>query len=77
MNNTTTATPVPGAVAVLSLETLPDGVQVVTVPCDDYAAVKALPVAIELGGVRYGRTGWNSDTHVAYYRNDATFAIAS
>lgn len=76
MNTTQTANTIPGAVAVLSLETLPDGVQVVTVPCADYDAVQALPRAIELGGVRYGRTGWNSDRFIAYFRSDATIATA-
>lgn len=64
------------AVAVLALETLPNGVKVVTTPCADYQALAALPQAIELEGARYGRTGWNSDRKIAYFRSDATFATA-
>jgi len=32
-----------------------------------YAQVKALPKVIEIDGRVYGRTGWSSDTHKAYY----------
>jgi len=32
-----------------------------------FAQVKALPKVIEIEGRVYGRTGWNSDTHKAYY----------
>lgn len=76
MNTTHTANAVSSAIAVLSLETLPDGVQVVTVPCADFAALEALPQAIELEGQHYGRTGWNSDRFVAYFRSDKAVATA-
>jgi len=32
-----------------------------------YAQVMRLPSVIEIEGRLYGRTGWNSDTHKAYY----------
>jgi hypothetical protein len=72
--NDMTAKPIDNAVEILTAATLPDGVKVVTVPCEDYAALKALPKAIEYKGDIYGRSGWNSDTCVAYYRTDKAVA---
>lgn len=55
-------------------ETLPDGVKVIVVTCPDFDALTALPMALYYRGEIYGRTGWNSDTQVAYYRSDAEVA---
>lgn len=63
-----------GVIRVLGHEQLPNGVQVVTVPCNDYSDLYRLPPAVEYKGVRYGMTGWNSDRHVAYFRTDANLA---
>ena len=57
-----------------SNERMPDGVQVATVSCSDYATFNSLPAAIEVKGLTLGLTGWNSDSNVAYYRSDAHFA---
>ena len=57
-------------------ETLPDGVQVVTTDCDDYAHLRELPFALSFRGELYGRTGWNSDRNIAYYRTDAASGLA-
>jgi hypothetical protein len=46
-------------------------------PCQDYDALTLLPVAIEFEGRRYGRTGWNSDRHVAYYSTRQAFAVGA
>jgi hypothetical protein len=65
------------AVRVLGRETLPNGVQVLTVPCSEaYETFKTLPVALDFEGARYGKTGFNSDARVAYYRTDAALAWA-
>ena len=62
------------AVPVLEAQTLPNGVQVLLVPCGDYDAMRHLPGAVVYKGRRYGKTGWNSDSFVAYYRTDAALA---
>jgi len=59
------------ALIVKSVETLPDGVKVVTLDCRDWAAFGQSPSALEYDGEVFGRTGWNSDTHIVYYRTDA------
>lgn len=55
-----------GGVVVLEHQCLPDGVNVLIVPCAGY----------ESDGKVYGYTGWNSDRNVAYYRNDAMIALS-
>ena len=69
-----TAQPV-NALPIIEAQTLPNGVKVLLVPCIDYDALRALPAAVAFEGVKFGRTGWNSDSHVAYYRNDALIAL--
>jgi len=66
-----TAKPLENALIVKSVETLPDGVKVVTLDCRDWAAFGQSPSALEYDGEVFGRTGWNSDTHIVYYRTDA------
>lgn len=63
------ATRLDDTVEVLYTNTCPDGNKFVVVPCADYDELRKLPKAIEFNGERYGRTGWNSDTCAAYYRN--------
>jgi len=63
-----------GGVVVIRAETLPDGVRVLVVPCGDY---ERMPQAVEHGGRLYGRTGWDSDRMVAFYRTDAAVARPS
>jgi len=62
------------ALAIRNFETLPDGVRVLMTDCADYEALKALPTAIEFNNETYGRTGWNSDRKIAYFRTDAKTA---
>jgi hypothetical protein len=66
-----TAKPLENALIVKSVETLPDGVKVVTLDCRDWAAFGQSPSALEYDGEVFGRTGWNSDKHIVYYRTDA------
>jgi len=63
------------AVRVLSVEQLPDGVTVLLVPCADHSEFRRLPHVVSRDGTYYGRTGWNSDREVAYFRDDAEVAI--
>ncbi len=63
------------AVTVLEAQLLPDGVRVLLVPCNQVDDMRALPKAVTFEGRRYGKTGWNSDSLVAYYRDDARFAV--
>lgn len=65
-----------GGVVVIRAETLPDGVQVLVVPCGEHAEdYERMPQAVEHGGLLYGRTGWDSDKLVAFYRTDAVVAL--
>jgi len=45
-------------------------------PDDPYSAFKALPdvIEFEFNGRKYGKTGFNSDTNVAYYSTGAKIA---
>ena len=58
-----------------SQETLPDGVKVLISACVDYNDFKRLPKVVSCEDVLYGKTGWNSDKYIAYYRNDAKIAL--
>ena len=69
------AAEVKGSVKVSSHETLPNGVKVLMVKLEDgYSSFKKLPAALEFDGSTYGKTGWNSDRMIAYYRDDALIA---
>ena len=68
------AKPINGLV-VLEHQCLPDGVNVLIVPCAGYEGVQQLPKVVECEGTVYGYTGWNSDRNVAYYRDDAMLAF--
>jgi len=70
------ARPVQNAITIRSAQTLPDGVQVVQLDVADYMDFIRSPHAIEYDGQVYGRSGWNSDRHVVYYRSDVLPAIA-
>jgi len=62
-------------VVVLEHQYLPDGVNVLIVPCKGYEEVQDLPKVVECEGTVYGYTGCNSDCNIAYYRDDAMIAI--
>jgi hypothetical protein len=57
-------------IPLLQIEQLPDGVEVAIVSCQDHDAFTALPGGLEVLGRIYGKSGWNSDRNVAYYRTD-------
>jgi hypothetical protein len=56
---------------------LHEGIGYLEVPIIDYDTVKALPAALSFEGRRYGKTAWNSDRCVAYYRTDRSFATVT
>ncbi|MAL83158.1 MAG: hypothetical protein CMF11_02225 [Idiomarina sp.] len=59
----------------ISFGTLPDGVKYLEVAgFDGPDGYRALPRVVKLKGERYGRTGWDSDRKVAFYRTDAPMA---
>ena len=70
------AKPVQNAITVRSAETLPDVAKVVMIDVADYIDYIRTPHAIEYDGEIYGRSGWNSDKHVVYYRTDKLTAFA-
>jgi hypothetical protein len=61
---------------VSALAALPDGTTAAVVPCSDHEMFESLPPALEIAGDLYGKTGWNSDRGVAYYRTDAIMGRA-
>lgn len=63
------------AVTVAAVEVLPNGVKAAMVQVDSAKDYLKQPKAIEIDGVVYGKTGWNSDSMVAYYRTDAVVAM--
>jgi len=67
-----------GAARIIESQTLDaeTGLRCIIAPCADYQELKRLPSAVIFEGRLYGRTGWNSDRHVAYYRTDAPVAMA-
>ena len=71
----TTAKKLSDSIRVIEAYTLPDGVNFVSVPCADYAALKDLPDAISYECQLYGWTGWDSDRCVAFYKTDRAFAF--
>ena len=69
-----TANPINNAVEVLSSYSM-DGHFWLTTPCDGYDALKALPFALSFEGREYCRSGWNSDSNIAYYTTARKYAI--
>jgi len=55
-------------------ERLLEMVRVIETDCSDHDVFSALPRVVEMGGIVYGLTGWDSDHGVAFYRNDAVTA---
>ena len=65
---------VENSVIVNTVETLPTGVKVLIIDyCGDYTQT---PRAVLYEGKVYGRTGWNSDKNIAYYRDDVKLAFS-
>lgn len=59
-----------------SFETLPNGIGVLMVKCDDSDCFLSLPKALSYKGKQFGKTGWNSDRYIAYYRTDRELCFA-
>lgn len=70
------AQPINNAIEVISHESLPCGIKVVVTPCIDQDGFVSLPKAITFNGATYGRSGWNSDRNVAYFRTDRAVAYS-
>lgn len=51
-----------------------DGILFAETSCDGYEHFKLLPQVIEFRGRRLGKSGWNSDRNICYYRSDKTTA---
>lgn len=51
-----------------------EGDSIITVSCPDYEAYSKLPAVVEFEEKLHGRTGWNSDRGVAYYKTSAPIA---
>lgn len=64
-------------VVVRDFQKLPNGEICLIVPCYGYEHYESLPLVVTLLGLRYGKTGWNSDNGEAYYRTDAIIAVAA
>ena len=58
------------AVTIFAIEKM-DSVTCLVVVCQDCNEFLRLPKAVKFEGQVYGKTGWNSDRYVAYFRNDA------
>ncbi|HUU89172.1 MAG TPA: hypothetical protein VMX17_15670 [Candidatus Glassbacteria bacterium] len=71
------ATALTNSVSVKSWHVLPDGVQVVEVECHDAKEFLKLPAGIVYSNRNFGKTGWNSDHNVCYYRTDKSFAFSA
>ena len=52
-----------------------EGVGFLCTFCHDYDQFAQLPAGVMFEGRSFGKTGWNSDRCVAYYRTDRKFAI--
>lgn len=63
------------AITVQTMEMLPNGVKVAMVQVTSAKDYLRLPKAVQIDGQAYGKTGWNSDQMVAYFRTDATLAF--
>jgi len=67
---------VKGSISVIECGALPNGVHYLKVSCQNSDTYLNLPAALECNDVVYGRTGWDSDKCLAFYRTDAIFAVS-
>jgi len=51
-----------------------EGTQTVAVVCADYDYYRTLPGAVEFEGRIHGRTGWDSDKRLAYFKSNVPVA---
>ena len=71
------AKPVQNALTIKHAETLPNGIKVIMLDCAGSLEYNNSPKALEYDGEIYGRTGWNSDRCISYYRTDKKVAFSS
>lgn len=70
-----TAIPIQDAISVIQVDHVDGGV-CLTVDCfGGHDKYKSLPQAVMFMDKVYGKTGWNSDRGVAYYRDDQPVAF--
>ena len=63
------------AFVIQSHETMPDGIMVITISlADGFETYKSLPQVLSYKDKLYGKTGWNSDYNICYYRDDVCIA---
>jgi len=67
----------PRGIRLLAIEKLPNGVKVLVSQCNSHEAFKQLPEMVNFEGTLFGKSGWNSDKEIAYYRTDARVAWAT
>ena len=66
---------VENSVVVEEIETLPNGIKIITIHCDR-KELEQTPKAILFEGKVYGRSGWNDYRNLAYYRSDIKLAFS-
>jgi len=59
---------------VVEADTLPNAVRYLTVYVNDAADFLQLPTAVSYEDKVYGKSGWDSDRLVAFYRTDVSLA---
>ena len=73
----TVAVAVPDKIVIQQHEVFPDApieCLIIGMQTDNYDEYRTLPEVLEYQDKLYGKTGWNSDQCVAYYRTDALIA---
>ena len=68
---------VQNSISIKNWHILPDGVHVVEVECHDAKEFLKLPAGIVYSNRNFGKTGWNSDHNVCYYRTDKSVAFSN
>lgn len=67
------------ATAINAISVIPTsyaGTTILTTKVEGYEGYAALPQVVEYQGGIYCRTGWNSDTMLAYYKQGGLYAVA-
>lgn len=59
---------------IIDIHGILEGVVFAETSCEDYDHYRRLPQAVEFQGRVLGKSGWNSDRCVAYYRSDKAIA---
>ena len=67
---------VQNSISIKNWHILPDGVHVVEIECLNAKDFMKLPAGITYSGRTLGKTGWNSDNRVCYYRSDKEIAFS-